>query len=198
MQGTMQRAAILLGLCLVCSLGASAQNLKIGVMDEDRLRDKFTQLREALDKLESDVGAKQKEFDDMQQTLVDEKKKLDLQKSLKPDDAALKQKEKDLFGKLQDLRELMVDANRDLSKRKLDVLKTFTPHIQKAVDKVATDNSYDLILKRSDTYYFSVKVDVTDLVLAELERMGPVKMAPIDASKPSGGAGSDTGKPDSK
>ncbi|MBE7559293.1 OmpH family outer membrane protein [bacterium] len=196
MMGRVKWVGAVLGWSLVLTAGAAAQNLKIGILDEDMLRDKYTELRTALENLGDEVDAKQSEFDAMQKELVNQKKALDLQKSLTSDDkalAGLREKEKDLLASAQRLRDLMRDTNQEISQKRFQVLRTYTPHIQKAVDKVAADHGYDVILKRSDTAFFNKKLDVTDLILAELARMGPAKPAsPEEPAKRNGNASAPT------
>lgn len=187
MSAKMKWMGLLVGLSLLWAAGASAQAVKIGIMDEDKLRENYKELREALDKLEAEADAKQKEFDDLQVSLRDASRKLELRRDLNPDDATLKADERSLTENLQKLRGFMTDTNRELYRKRVEVLKPFVERIKAAVETVARENGYDLILKRGDVAYFSDKIDVTNLVLAELAKGGAVGSA---TSAPAGAGAS--------
>ena len=151
---------------------AAAEPSKIGVVvlqrciqesnEGKRLADSLNKKK---DEMQEELKKKDQELRDMQNDL--EKQSLMLSEDAKRERVQEYDKKKRELGYLaQDMsdefKQLQTSAQNDLMKLILGV-----------VDKVAKDKKYDLITEGGSTLYFAKGMDITDEIIAELNKVKP-------------------------
>ena len=157
---------------LVCAVmamsipvAASAAELKIGVVNTERVfRDSAPAVR-ASKKLEKEFAAREqdiqklaKQFRDLQALLEKE--------NVTMSDADRRNKERDLANLNRDLQRSQREFREDLNTRQNEERAAFQDRVNKAIHEMAEREKFDLILQEAD--YVSPRIDITDKVLRVL------------------------------
>lgn len=159
-----------LGLLLVVST-ASADNLKIGVLDVEQIIQKSPQIA-------SINGQLTKQFKPRQEKLIEVQKNLQAEmEKFNRNSAVMSVAERD---KLQDqinadkgnAQTMAIAFQRDLNTAQAQAMQSFMGELSGVVATVAKNGKYDLILQRGGVPYASPTLDVTSLVLDELKKKG--------------------------
>lgn len=151
-----------------------SQDLKISFIDMERILKEYEGVKEARSELDRIV----KEWED---ELLKKKKEIDSLKNLyekeKPSlsEKAKFERERKIKEKEDEYRRFLEEVWGKDGKLKETTRKLIEPHvakIQKTIEKIAKDMGYDLVIDISKdvVLYSSQKVDITDLVLEELNR----------------------------
>ena len=148
---------------MLLSAGLSAAELKIGYVQVDKILKEAPQTAESGKKLEREFSPRSLELDKLQTDIRAIEAKLD-KEALTLSATERRKKEREVsnlkieFGRKQ--RELREDINL----RKNEELSSLQDRINKAVQKVAKTEEYDLVVY-SGVAYASHKIDLTDKVL---------------------------------
>ena len=157
---------------LVCAVmamsipvAASAAELKIGVVNTERVfRDSAPAVR-ASKKLEKEFAAREqdiqklaKQFRDLQALLEKE--------NVTMSDADRRNKERDLANLNRDLQRSQREFREDLNTRQNEERAAFQDRVNKAIHEMAEREKFDLILQ--EAVYVSPRIDITDKVLRVL------------------------------
>ncbi|HET7921648.1 MAG TPA: OmpH family outer membrane protein [Gammaproteobacteria bacterium] len=166
--------ASVVSVVLVCATlgfacnGAVAAELRIGVVNMQRLLQQSPQAQSASKKME-------KKFDSRRKGLLDEQNKIkDLQDKINKNGAIMSANQlQDMQGQLSDLQR---DFNRkqgdyldDLNSQRNEELGKLQHDIVQAVQEFAKDKQYNLIIGEG-VFYADNAVDVTDQVLSQLQK----------------------------
>lgn len=151
---------------------AAAEPLKIGVLDLQRCIQESNEgkkisesLKKKYTEMQGDLSKKQQELIEMQNDM--EKQSLMLSEDAKRDRAQEYEKKK------RDLGYLAQDMNEEFKKVQADAQKDLMKFIGGVVETIAKNKKYDLITERSSTLYFGKALDITDEVIAELNKVKP-------------------------
>lgn len=175
---------ILLGISLAVGAaeGASASGLKVGVIDWQPLLTKSPQSEEASARLESEFKEpkanlikKQKEFQEKQAKLQRDKDTMSA--------ADLAKSEKELTKMGQDYRRMEEEFRTNLSERQRTEMEDFMKKVREVVDKLATEEKYDLVIPQDATVFIAERIDMTDKVLEKLSAMSKTEAKTTDKSK---------------
>ncbi len=157
------------GIALICAfaLPASAQELKIGVVNIQALMEQAPQTKSAMDALQEEFAPRQREF------LAKQKEFEDLQAKAQKDLAVMGETERRNAQKgLRDLQRevtrLQNEFREDLNLRQNEELGKLQRELLKEVQEYALQEGYDLIVG-DGVLYASTSVNITDNVLRALE-----------------------------
>jgi outer membrane protein len=139
---------------------------KVGTVDIQRAINECVGGKEAkralsqeIEQFERLAAEKQKELQDLQESF--EKQGI----MLTPD--ARRMKEMDLQTKLRGFQRWEEDRRNEISQKRLDMEKTISIGLLKVIQKIATDESYTLVLEKNETIllFSSQAMDMTDRVI---------------------------------
>ena len=157
------------GIALVCAfaLSASAQELKIGVVNIQALMEQAPQTKSAMDALQEEFAPRQREF------LAKQKEFEDLQAKAQKDVAVMgeterRNVEKELRDLQREVTRLQNEFREDLNLRQNEELGKLQRSLLKEVQDYALQEGYDLIVG-DGVLYASTSVNITDSVLQALE-----------------------------
>ena len=157
------------GIALVCAFAspASAQELKIGVVNIQALMEQAPQTKSAMDALQDEFAPRQREF------LATQKEFEDLQAKAQKDVAVMgeterRNVEKELRDLQREVTRLQNEFREDLNLRQNEELGKLQRSLLKEVQDYALQEGYDLIVG-DGVLYASTSVNITDSVLQALE-----------------------------
>ena len=152
-------------LALACSTAAYAQQLRIGYVDMKQVLDNAPQVVAGRIKLDQ-------EFRDRNDAIqLDEMRADSLEQRLAQgdvQDANRIQLERDLREMRRNISRRKEDLRDELSFRRTEEVQQLEEQINVAVQEIARRNGYDLIVS-SPVIYASPALDITDLILEQLE-----------------------------
>ena len=149
-------------LVAVASVGASAQDFKVGYVNTQRITTESTPAKSAQSKLEQEFSKRQKELVDQQAAFkaFGEKFERDAP-TLAETQRSARQKEGAEMGR--DLQRRQREFQEDLNGRRNEELQQVLDRATKAVKQVADSEKYDLGVQ--EVVYVNTKHDITDKVL---------------------------------
>lgn len=155
---------ILLFALLIASV-AEAQSLRIGYVDMKRVLDNAPQVLAGRSRLDLEFRARNDaiEMDEMRANALEARL---LQGDVSADNRA--QLERDLREMRRNITRRKEDLRDELSFRRTEEVQRLEEEINIAVQEIARQNGFDLILS-SPVVYASPELDITDLILQQLE-----------------------------
>lgn len=161
---------LLLVAAVLLPMLASAQTLKIGIVDTQELIAKMPDTAAAQKQLE-EVS---KKYQDEYAKLTEEMKRLvDEYQNMKEDElpAIKERKTRELSDYQQKLQQFEQTADQDLQKMQYDLMSPVLQKIRTAIEAVGKEGSYSLVQNKDAQiilYYDSPVVDITNDVKAKL------------------------------
>lgn len=159
---------------LVFSLMAFAANAqRYAVVDSKYILSKLPEYAEAQKKLDQFSEMWQKEIDQKQAALDRMYKEYDAEKVMLTDNLN-KKREDELYNKEKELRDLQrrrFGFEGDLFKKRQELIKPIQDRVYNAIQKLAVDRSFDLILDKSEgitVIFADPKLDRSEEVLKNL------------------------------
>ncbi|HBL25554.1 MAG TPA: hypothetical protein DD490_01830 [Acidobacteria bacterium] len=163
-----------LSAALVAPFAASAQTLKIAVIDTERVLLASETGKTALADLKKLQEAKEKEVLALQQEIKDlQTKGQEGRLSLAPE--KLSEIEKQLEDKVIALRRLQDDATRELNKKRDEVLAQIDQKVMPVINQVGKELGYNMIFRKfeSGLIYADDALDITTQVIQRLDAAAP-------------------------
>jgi len=158
-------AALLVG----AAASASAQELKIGYVNSDRVLRDAVPAKAAQAKLEVEFSKREKDLIDLGNRLKTASDKLDKDApTLGEGERTRRQRE--LVDQDRDLQKKRREFQEDLTQRKNEELSTVVERTNRVIKQIFETEKYDLILQ--EAVFFSPKVDITDKVIKALNAQG--------------------------
>ena len=154
-------------ICFAANAQSNAGNIRVGVINVQQIMQK-SPMAVALNKqLKEQFQPRQDALVKAQTTLQAEVDKLNKNGAVmsSTDRSALQDK---IIADRANLQGLGQSFQQDLSAAQSQAMQQFMAKLQSAVNVVAANGKYDLILQRSGTPYVSSALDVTDQVLQQL------------------------------
>ncbi len=149
---------------------ATAEELKIGAVSAVRLLEQSPQADSARKLIEQEFAPRDKQ-------LVSEQKKLKaLEDRLEKDGAIMseserKKLERDYINQKRDLKRSQDEFREDFNFRRNEEFAKIQKNIVEAIQQVAKDNNYDIVLSSEGTViYASPKADMSNLVIEYLQK----------------------------
>ena len=158
------RATCAAALMLVAPLVAS-QEIKIGVVNPDRLLRESAPARAALQKLEGEFSKRQKEMEDMGSRLKSSAERFEKDGPVMTEtDRTRRQRElAELDREFQRKRR---ELSEDLNQRRNEEMQGLVERSNRIIRQIAEQEKYDLIVQ--EAVYFNPRVDITERVLKAL------------------------------
>lgn len=169
-----------LGLALAAALAApavaraqapaGAGSLKIAVIDTERVllasetgKKALGDLKKLQETKENEVKTKQQEIKDLQTKVQDGRMSLSQDK--------ISEMEKQLEDKVIALRRLQDDANRELTKKRDEVLAQIDQKVMPVINQVGKEQGYTMIFRKfeSGLIYADEAVDITGQIIQRLD-----------------------------
>ncbi len=154
----------ILGAALIASvsLAASAQELKIGLVNSERILKEVNVAKQAQERIEAEFSKREKEINDMgnRARVMAEK--------LEKDSPVLSESERNRrqreFAELdRDFQRKRRELGEDLNQRRNEEFSSIQERIIRAIKQLAEAEKFDLIVQ--DAVFFSGRVDITDRVI---------------------------------
>lgn len=164
---------LLLLLCLVIFFApANAEDYKLGAVNIIRIGEQSPQAEKARTTLEKEFSSRDKQFTATQKEVKAQEDKLNKDSAIMSEDERSKL-ERDILNKKRDLKRDLDEYREDLNLRRNEEFAKIQKEIVDAIQKVAKDNNFDMILT-DGVLYASPKVDVTNLVIDYMKKQGAV------------------------
>lgn len=149
----------------LAAVPASAQELKIGYVNSERILRDSAPARAASQKLEQEFAKRDRELQDAGAKLKAAAERFEKDAPvLSETDRARRQRE--LAEMDRDLQRRQREFREDLNQRQREELQGLLERTQRLVKQLAEQEKYDLIVQ--DAVYFSPRVDITEKVLRAL------------------------------
>ena len=157
---------IILGLVIaVAGFSASAQELKVGVVNLDRIFREANSAKAAQTKLEQEFTKREKELTDLAAQLKTSSEKFERETpTLAESQRTIRQRQ--LVDQDRTFQTKRREFQEDLNARKNEELQLVIERANKVVKNLAETEKYDLILQES--VYVNPKHDITDKVIKAL------------------------------
>ena len=157
------------------SAAASAQELKIGYVNSDRVLRDAVPAKAAQAKLEAEFSKREKDLNDLAKKLKDASDRLD-KDAPTLGEAERTRRQRELVDQDRDLQRRRREFQEDLSQRKNEELATVVERTNRVIKQIFETEKYDLILQ--EAVFWSPKVDITDKVIKALNAQSAQSAAP--------------------
>ena len=157
------------GLSMMLGVGTAFADMKVGVIDLQKVLTTSPQVKQARNKLMAKFDPSKNEIAALQKSLRDDFDKLSKNKAVMKDDER-KALETKIDSEQKDLRTKATDFEQKFNQEEEKTMQDVTKQIQNVVDKFATDNKYDLIIAKGATAYNNPSFDVTPQVVDALNK----------------------------
>ena len=175
---------------LAVALPASAQTMRVGVVDTQRAvmeTEDGLRMQATLKKL---FDSRQRELDRKQEDLQKEKDDLDKQRDVLSKSAFAKRADKWQREMVQ-LQTVFVEYNKELQKKQGELTQPIFQKAMNVIRRVATQEGFDVVVDKQAVPYSRSDLDVTDRVITLYNQGGPAEdttKAPEKLRAPAGGA----------
>ncbi|MGE0349784.1 OmpH family outer membrane protein [Hydrogenophaga sp.] len=158
------RALLVVGLGL-SALVASAQDLRIGFVNTDRIFREANLAKAAQTKLEQEFSRREKEIQGLAAQLKAASEKFERESPTLPD-AQRVARQRQLVEQDRDFQRKQREFQEDLNLRKNEELQSVLERANRVIKQVAESEKYDLVIQ--EAVYINPKHDITDKVLSGL------------------------------
>jgi outer membrane protein len=175
---------------LAVALPASAQSMRVGVVDTQRAvmeTEDGLRMQATLKKL---FDSRQRELDKKQEDLQKEKDDLDKQREVLSKAAFAKRADKWQREMVQ-LQTVFVEYNKELQKKQGELTQPIFQKAMGIIRRLATQEGFDVVVDKQAVPYSRSDLDVTDRVITMYNQGGPADSGAdtkSPAAKPAGGA----------
>ncbi len=144
---------------------AWAQELKIGVVNPERLLRESTPARAASQKLEAEFSKRQKEVEDMGTRLKANAERFEKDSPVMTEtDRARRQRE--LAEADREFQRKRRELNEDFNQRRNEEMQGLVERSNRIIRQIAEQEKFDLIVQ--EAVYFNPRIDITERVLRAL------------------------------
>jgi len=178
----------------LAAVPARAVELKIGVVDYNRLLAESPQAKALSDTLRAEFTPREKDIQNLQNQLKGKQDKLEKDGVTMTDDQKARA-DKDLREGLRDLQRKQQEAQDDLNSRRNEEMQRLQRVLVEQVRIYAKAQSFDLVIAEG-VIYATPTIDITPAILTALNAAKPAAGAP--AAKPAGGSAPAAPKPAGK
>ena len=151
------------------AVGASAEELKIGYVNSDRVLRDAVPAKAAQSKLEAEFSKREKDLTDAAARLKAASDKLDKDAPTLAE-AERGRKQRELVDQDRELQRKRREFQEDLNQRKNEELAAVVERTNRVIKQIFETEKYDLILQ--EAVFWSPKVDITDKVIKALNASG--------------------------
>ena len=144
---------------------AATGELKIGLVNTEKLLRESAPAQRAFKKLEREFAARQADVERVAKKFRDQSATFE-KEQLTLNDADRRNKQRELEVLSRDLQRAQRELREDENLRRNEELAGLQERLQKAIQQIAESDKFDLILQ--EAVYVSARVDITDRVLKAL------------------------------
>lgn len=155
------------GLITLFTSQCYAQDVKIGIVNMDKVLQKSQMMIGLNQDLAKKFQARQAKLIDAQKQLQDENNRLTLGAGTMSTDERTTLQNKIIADKA-DVEILGAGLQRDVAIAKDEALRQFMTKLNLVINKIATDEHYDLIQQSSGFAFVNNKLDITDKIIQEM------------------------------
>lgn len=168
-------AVLLVAVAVSCMMvpTVSAQGMKLGYVKEDRIQQEYKAWQRAQEDWNLESKAWEDEALEKQQELQEIEEEYEKQKLILSDDKK-REREAAINAKKEALdayTRQVFGPNGTAERKNQDLLRPILENIQAAIEAVAIEGNYDLILTLQSVAYIKEAYDITDEVLTRLEEL---------------------------
>lgn len=156
-------ALLLSGACVA----VSAQELRIGYVDSERVLREAEPAKRAQQKLEAEFSKREKDLNEQSAALRAQADKLD-KDSPTLSEAEKTRRQRELVDIDRELQRKHREFQEDLTQRKNEELSNVAERANRAIKAIGDSEHYDVILQDQLVIYFSSRVDLTKKVIDAL------------------------------
>lgn len=149
----------------VVTVTGLAQDLKIGVVNTERILRDSTPAKAAQQKLENEFAKRQKEIEDIAQRLKAQSERFEKEMAVMSE-ADRTRRQRELTELDRDLQRRQREFREDLNQRRSEEYAALLDRANRVVRQLAEAEKIDLILQ--DAVYVSNRIDITDKVMRAL------------------------------
>ncbi|MGZ8253750.1 MAG: OmpH family outer membrane protein [Burkholderiaceae bacterium] len=170
---TKQGVAAMVAVALIASAPlARAQDLKIGVVNSDRILRDSTPARAAMQKLEGEFSKRDKELQEIGARLKSSAERFEKDTPVMTEtDRARRQRE--LAEMDREFQRKQREFREDFNQRRNEELQALLERTNRIIRQMAEQEKYDLILQ--EAVYFNPRIDITEKVLRALNNAAAPK-----------------------
>ena len=147
------------------TLGAQAQEMKIGYVNSERVLRETNLAKAAETKLQAEFNRRERDLLDQETKLRAAAEKLDKDSPALSEGERIR-RQRELVGQDSDLQRKRRAFNEDVAQRKNEELSAVIEKANKVIKKIFEDDKYDLIVQ--DAIHASPRVDITKKVIDQL------------------------------
>ncbi len=164
--------------------GAQAPALKIGVVDMKEITDRSQSIQARMKEIEKSLEPRKAQLDKSFMEVERMKRDLRNRRSvLSDEDVRAEQRHiRRIEGEVEDIQ---YEINKEFDRFQIDVITPELERIEQTIQRIAHDDDYDLILMNEGVLFYSDRVDITPLVIQELDRKGSSPRLPAFGDKDS-------------
>lgn len=145
-----------------------AKDIKIGVLNMQKLQSEAPQIKEIMSRLQKRFEEPGQSLSKMAKDIQNEEKDLK-QNEVLMSAAKLKQAREALVEKVKSFREQEVNLNKEMQTMRNQELAVFNGKVNQMLEQLAKKEKYDLILTEG-IVFVSDKLDITDKLLTQLKK----------------------------
>ena len=172
MKITIKTALLAAVMAVAAAVGAQAAEAKqnIAVFDAQQVINGTNAAKRAISDLTSKRNAAQAKIDALEKPLLDKQQKLRGQQSVMAADK-FQQAQADFAKELNAFRQQAQKIQNDLDEQNMKLRKTIADAVKTAVEGIAKEKGYDIVLPKGVTFYTSANVmDISTEVLARANK----------------------------
>jgi outer membrane protein len=160
------RIAALAAAALIASAPlADAQELKLGVVNSDRLLRDSTPARAAMQKLEAEFSKRDKELQEMGARLKSSAERFEKDAPVMTETDRLR-RQRELAEMDREFQRKQREFREDFNQRRNEELQALLERTNRIIRQMAEQEKYDLIVQ--EAVYFNPRIDITEKVLRAL------------------------------
>ena len=152
---------LILGVLLLCSSSALAEEFKLGYVDMQRALNETDDGRKAKANLKKVFDQKQKELDEQQNQLKKDIEDLDKKRTLLPADK-VREKEAELQSRMQKVQQTYLRHQQDLSGKEQEATAKIYERMNKIIQKIAQSENFSMIVDKSALVFAKPHLDLTN------------------------------------
>jgi outer membrane protein len=160
-----KKIALFFGLLLVANV--SYAELKIGVVNVSAVLAKSPQLEEATKRFEQKFSSRRKQLEKQQKDIQTLDEKLSKDAAVMSDSEKANM-EKDLQNKIRDAKRSQQEFSEDANATRNEELSKLQRRVDEIIQKIAKEQSFDLILTEQALIHANEKLDITSQVQQRL------------------------------
>jgi outer membrane protein len=161
----MRFAALLAAMMIASAPAAAAQELKLGVVNSDRILRDSAPARAAMQKLEAEFSKRDKELQEMGSRLKSNAERFEKDAPVMTETDRIR-RQRELAELDREFQRKQREFREDFNQRRNEELQGLLERTNRIIRQMAEQEKYDLIVQ--EAVYFNPRIDITERVLRAL------------------------------